>query len=94
MLNIDNLEKCIKTAIENKFNYIGVAIKTNDNNGIEVIINPNCNFKNKLYYYKNAYTNDLFLKSSKGIRIINFTYGNNFEEIEKCLLETSFDEFI
>ena len=52
----------------------------------EVIINPNANFDNKLEYYKKAYNDDLTLKSFNGIKIIGFSYGDTYDEIEMDLV--------
>ena len=54
----------------------------------EIIINENENFDSKFAYYKKAYNEGLTLKTFNGIKIVGFTYGNSFEEIEKDLLST------
>ena len=85
-LTMENLEKCFDAAMKNSAKFIGVKIRTEGNKEDEIIINPNANFENKLAYYKNAYTDDLVLKSFNGISIIGFTYGNCFDDIEIDLL--------
>lgn len=85
-LKIHNLEKCFKNAIENNSKYIAVKIKTRNSIGEEIIINPKSNFEAKLNYYKNAYNENLVLKSFDGIQIVGFTYGNSLEDIEKDLI--------
>lgn len=52
----------------------------------EIIINENANFDKKFDYYKKAYNENLTLKTFKGIKIVGFSYGNTFKEIEKDLL--------
>ena len=52
----------------------------------EVIINSKGNFDKKLEYYQNAYNDDLTLKSFNGIKIIGFTYGDDFDSIEYDLM--------
>jgi hypothetical protein len=52
-----------------------------------MINNENGNFDSKLAYYKKAYNEDLTLKAFNGIKIIGFTFGDNFKEIEEDLIE-------
>ena len=52
----------------------------------EIIINESENFDSKLAYYKKAYNEDLTLKAFNGIKIIGFTFGDNFSEIEDDLI--------
>jgi hypothetical protein len=53
--------------------------------GLEVIINDKANFKYKLEYYQTTYNNDLSHKHVQGLKIIGFTYGNSFDDIDKDL---------
>lgn len=85
-LSMKNLEKCIITAKERGFQFIGVKIQMEGFEKPEVIINQTENFDTKLAYYKKAYNEDLTLKSFNGIRIIGFTYGDDFMEIEEDLI--------
>lgn len=82
-MRIDLLERCFKQAIETNARYIAVQIETRGSEGIETIINPRENFEAKLAYYKNAYTDDLVLKTYDGIRIVGYGYGDSLDEIEK-----------
>ncbi|MGB8452759.1 MAG: hypothetical protein WCD89_10530 [Anaerocolumna sp.] len=50
--------------------YIAVAVESVGNEENEVIINPSCNFENKLEYYRKAYDENLVLKTFSGIRIV------------------------
>lgn len=86
-LRLDHLERCFQYAKENNANYIGVAIQTRGNEGLEIIINPKENFESKLEYYKKAYTQELVLKTYDGIKIVGFTYGDDFKEIQEDLLD-------
>lgn len=88
MLNIVNLETCFDVAIEKDVNYVGVLIQMQGFETPEIIINETPNFKTKLEYYKKAYNQDLTLKTFNGIKIIGFSYGNTFEDIEKDLLKS------
>jgi len=85
MLTMKNLELCFETAKEQGFTYIGIKIHMDGFPLPEIIINPNANFDKKLEYYKNAYNDDLTLKSFNGIKIIGFSYGDSYEEIEEDL---------
>ena len=86
-MNIGNLEKCFKTAKELNQKYVGVEIEMEGFPKPEIIINENGNFDSKLAYYKKAYNEDLTLKAFNGIKIIGFTFGDNFKEIEEDLIE-------
>ena len=85
-LTIDNLEKCFHAASQQDKKYIGVLIEMQGFPRPEVIINESANFDSKFAYYKKAYNDDLTLKTFNGIRIIGFTYGNEFADIEYDLL--------
>ncbi|NFE59117.1 hypothetical protein FC774_11455 [Clostridium botulinum] len=85
-VNITNLEKCFYEASKQDKRYVGVKIKMEGFPKAEIIINENKNFDKKFDYYKKAYGDDLKLKTFSGIKIIGFTYGDNFEEIEKDLI--------
>lgn len=67
-------------AIENKDKYVAVVV-TNNCKEPEIIINPNSNFEEKLNYYKNAYSEDLTLKTFNKIKIIKYSSGNSIEEL-------------
>lgn len=88
MLNIDNLEKCFYEASHKDKKYVGVKIEMYGFKKPEIIINPNINFDKKFDYYRYAYNKDLTLRNAPDkIKIVGFTYGNSFEEIEKDLLK-------
>lgn len=86
-LTINNLEKCFYEASQKDKKYVGVKIEMYGFNRSEIIINPNVNFDKKFDYYRHAYNEDLTLRNAPDkIKIVGFTYGNTFEEIEKDLL--------
>ena len=85
-LTIHNLEKCFYEASVQDKKYVGVKIQMKGFEKPEIIINENKNFDKKFEYYKNAYNKDLTLKTFNGIKIIGFTYGDTFKEIETDLL--------
>lgn len=86
-LNINNLERCILVASELNKKYIAVKVQMKGFLKPEIIINCTKNFRSKLDYYKKAYNEDLTLKTFNGIKIIGFTYGDSFEDIENDLIE-------
>jgi hypothetical protein len=85
-MNINNLEKCFQEANKKLAKYIGVKIQMKGFPKAEIIINEFANFDSKLDYYKKAYNEDLVLKAFNGIKIIGFTYGDSFEDIEMDLI--------
>ncbi|WP_434290911.1 hypothetical protein [Clostridium botulinum] len=85
-LNINNLEKCFYEASQKDKKYVGIKIQMYGFEKPEIIINENANFDKKFDYYKKSYNKDLILKTFNGIKIVGFTYGNSFKDIEKDLL--------
>ena len=85
-MTIDNLERCFNKAKFMEIKYVGVKIAMEGFTKPEIIINESENFDSKLAYYKKAYNEDLTLKAFNGIRIIGFTFGDNFSEIEEDLI--------
>jgi len=85
-MNIDNLEICFDEAYNNGARYVGVLIEMQNFEKPEIIINQTENFKAKFEYYKKSYNEDLTLKAFNGIKIIGFTYGDAFEDIEQDLI--------
>ena len=84
-ITMGHLERCFECAKKENANFIGVAIWTRGNEGLEVIINPSENFNKKLEYYKKAYNDDLILKTYDGIKIVGFAYGKDFDELKSNL---------
>lgn len=85
-LKLNNLEICFMSAMSIGAKYVGVKIWMQGFDDCEVIINSNANFEKKLEYYKTAYNEDLTLNTFNGIKIVGFTYGDSYEEIEKDLI--------
>ncbi|WP_242951361.1 hypothetical protein [Clostridium kluyveri] len=83
---MNELEKCFYQASRLDAKYVGVKIKMQGFPKPEIIINENANFDSKFAYYKGAYNEDLTLKSFNGIEIIDFAYGNSFNDIQKALI--------
>lgn len=82
---LNDLKICFQNAILNNAKFIGIKVKMDDYEKAEIIINPNENFLKKIDYYINSYNDDLTLKSCNKIKIIDFSYGNTFEEIQIAL---------
>lgn len=85
-MKFENLEKCFYEAGKQDKKYVGVKIQMQGFLKPEIIINENENFDSKLDYYKKAYNEDLTLKTFNGIRIVGFTYGDSFKDIEEDLM--------
>ena len=81
------LEECFKSATESNYDYIAVKIQMQGFEKPEIIINQRENFDTKLAYYKKAYTEDLTLKTFNGIKIVGFTFGDDWNEIECYLVD-------
>ena len=85
-LSINNLEECFCNATLKDKKYIGVKIEMKGFPKAEIIINDKENFGDKLTYYKKAYNEDLVLKTFNGIKIVGFTYGDSFQDIQNDLI--------
>lgn len=79
---IENLEICFNYAKDVGAKYVAVVVEMDGFEYDEVIINPISNADKKLEYYKNTYNSDLTHKFSNGIKIVAFTYGNTYADIE------------
>lgn len=86
-MNINNLENCFYGAKKFNKKYVGVLIEMPNSPKPEIIINEYENFDSKLDYYKNAYNEDLTLKSFNKIKIIGFSYGDSFQDMENDLIK-------
>ena len=85
-MKMNNLINCFEGAKKSKSRYVGVKIVMPKCSCPEVIINEYPNFDSKLEYYQNAYSDNLSLKTCGDIKIVGFTYGNSFDQIQKNLL--------
>jgi len=85
-LTIDSLSNMVDEALMSDAAYIGVKIQMQGFAKPEVIINEVENFKTKLEYYKKAYNMDLTLKAVNEIKIVGFTFGNSYDDIESDLV--------
>ena len=85
MLTMQMFEEAFSSAWAKESNYLGVLISINGN--LEVIINHKDNYEQKLEYYKTTYNEILEHKHASGIKIIDFTFEENYAGIEMNLLE-------
>lgn len=85
-LKMKHLINCFEAAKQQKSKYVAVKIYMEGFEKPEIIINSIENFDKKLEYYKNAYDEDLRLKAVPTIKIVAFTFENDFERIEKDLM--------
>lgn len=85
-LTRDYLINNFKEARATESSYIGVLIEMAGFDKPEVIINSYENFDKKLAYYIDAYDENLNHKHAQGIRIVGFTYGDYFDNIEEDLI--------
>jgi len=85
---ISQLEQCFEAAKESNSLYVAVKIQMQGFEKPEVIVNEKENFDTKLAYYKKAYDEDLVLKTFKGIKIVNFAFGNEPNFIFDYLKDT------
>lgn len=86
-LTIKNLENCFNGALENNANYLGIKVQFEDRFFCcQIIINDRNNFNLGLDYYKKTYNEKLIDKNNVKVKIVGFTYGKTFEDIERDLM--------
>jgi len=86
-LKKEHLKNCFSKATELNAKFIGVSIRVPNAPEKEIIINPRENFEEKLNYYQKTYDEDLSHNAVGDIlKIVGFTYGDNFAEIQAQLL--------
>ncbi|WP_438285549.1 hypothetical protein [Bacillus wiedmannii] len=85
-LTYKNLKQCFTNGINNDAEFVGVLIEMEGFDDPEVIINHRVNIADKLDYYGKTYDENLNHKFAKGIRIVGFTYGDSFADIQNDLV--------
>jgi len=80
-----NLENCFNQAQVKGAAFVGVKIEMGGFPEPEVIINGRENIESKLEYYKKTYNENLEHNHAPGIKIVAFTYGENFTDIQEDL---------
>lgn len=83
-MDINNLEKCFHEASQQEKKYVGVKIQMQQFEEPQIIIDSNPSFDSRFSYYKKVFGENL--KSAQGNRIVGFTHGDTFNEIEKDLI--------
>lgn len=86
IINKENLKNCFNFAIKENKKFIGLLIAMDGFDKPEIIINTRENFEKKFEYYDKTYDDNLEHRFAKGIKIIGYATGINFEKIEKNLL--------
>lgn len=84
---LDKLEQTFKVAKNIGIKHIGIGIKFDDLEGIEVIINPLENADEKLKYYKDVYDKGGIHKYSHNIRIVSVAAGDNVKHLYDNLIK-------
>lgn len=84
-LKMSHLETCFTEAQNLGESFVGVKIEMDGFPHPEVIINKNENIDSKLAYYKKTYDEDLNHKFAPGIKIVGFTYGSDYGDIQEDL---------
>lgn len=65
--------------------YMMVLVSVNDSKFPEIIINTKSNFEEKMKYYRNAYSNDLTLKSNPNVRIVGYAFFDDFDYLNTII---------
>ena len=82
-MTLEGLRRAFGSIWAKESKYVGILV---DIVGVkEVIINSNENFDAKLEYYEKAYNEDLTHKHAVGIKIVGYTFGDSFAEIQNEL---------
>ena len=79
-----NLIKCFMEAQATDMQFVGIQLETPA--GAETIILEKESFDKKCEFYTNAYTDDLVHCMNEKVKIIGFTFGISFEDIQEDLL--------
>jgi hypothetical protein len=86
-LKMEYLKNCFNRAKEIDAGFVGVAVRVPNATEKEIIINGRENLEVKLEYYQKTYDEDLSHKAvGDSLRIVGFTFGNSFAEIQEQLL--------
>lgn len=85
-LTLKNLENCFESAAKEKVAFVGIAVAVNSQETTEIILVGASYFETKLAYYKNAYNDDLTLKTNNHIKIVGFTHANTADEVVADLI--------
>lgn len=81
-MTLNGLRNAFSSEWRHDSRFFGVLVKLGEGH-YEVIINSYLKFDEKLEYYIKAYNDDLTLKANTNIQIINYTFAESFEEIQR-----------
>ncbi len=84
-LTTTNLENCFKEAASIGANFVAVKIEMDGFPQPEIIINEAENIESKFEYYMKTYDENLCHKYAKGIKIVGFTHGDDYGDIQEDL---------
>ena len=87
MLTLENLELCFNSEKEEEYLYVGIKYEMKGFKESEISIIPLNNFAKRLEDYKNICNNDLTFKGNDNIKIVGFTMGDTFSEIQNDLVD-------
>lgn len=83
-MTLDGLIRAFDSQWAKESEYAGILVNIS---GVkEVIINSRENYEAKVEYFKNAYDENLIHKHAAGVSIINYTFSDNFIDIQDDLL--------
>lgn len=77
----EELVMCFENAFISKASWVAVSILNEANGAREAIVIPQESFTHKMEYYKEAYTDDLILKTFGKVRITGFEFGFFLNEV-------------
>lgn len=86
MTEMNKMQACFREALEHEGSFIGIAVQHKEYEGVEVIINPYENIKEKMGYYQGTYDYQLNHYFSSNISIVGYGYSTNKKELLNSLL--------
>ena len=69
-------------AIEKKFKLFAVEVRLPNTSTNEIIINRLAGIRDKLEYYKNAYDENLCLKTNSQVQIVGYDFADFVDELK------------
>ncbi len=85
ILVVETVMECIENFFNCEHKFVAVRLTIPNTPGYEVIINPKENFKEKLAYYKKTYDENGVHKHVPEIKIVGWSSGNTFQEVQERL---------
>ncbi len=85
-LTLENLKTALEVAKRTDAQFFGIKVELPDMIQPEIIINSIENVEIKQKYFVENYSDSLELIRNPSVRIIGFTYGDSFSDIQRDLL--------